>query len=176
MAEPRLPARQRAPALAFAGFLLLVAGSGAVLFLEKLGGAPARIQAFYLGSEAAFTPPRSLEGLLETAVPHLLAIPLVLFAVIHVVGAVGTLAPALHRRLVQASFGLALAGLAAGFGVRWVAPWLSWAKLGAFVGFELLLVGWAVLLAVVAWPPPRTHRSGRRVRLHLDGGARGRVA
>lgn len=176
MAEPRLPVPQRAPALAFAGFLLLVAGSAAVLFLEKLGAGPARVQAFYLRDEAGFAPARSLAGLLETAVPHLVAIPLVLFAVIHVVGAVGALAPAVHRAAVRWTFGLALAGLAAGFGVRWVAPWLAWAKLASFVGFELLLVGWAVLLALVAWPPPRAHRTGRRSRLHLGGGARGRVA
>lgn len=176
MADPRLAPTLRAPALAFGGFLLLVAGSGAVLFLEKLGAGPVRIQAYYLGSEAGYTPPRTLAGLLETAVPHLVAIPLVLFAVIHVVGAVGALAPAAHRRLVRASFGLALAGLAAGFGVRFVAPWLAWAKLAAFVGFETLLVGWAVLLLMVAWPAPPPRRHARGERMPLRPGTGGRVA
>jgi hypothetical protein len=176
MAEPRLPPAQRAPALAFAGFLLLIAGSGAVLFVLKLGATPARVQAFYLGDEATFAAPRTLAGLLETAVPHLLAVPLVLFAVVHVVGAAAVLLPQVHRRLTGASFGLALASLAAGFGVRYLAPWLAWAKIGAFVGLEALLLGWAGLLVAVAWPAPRAHHAEGRHRLHLRGGERGRVA
>lgn len=175
MAEPRLPPSQRAPALAFAGFLIVIAGSGAVLFVLKLGGTPAGVRTFYLGDEATFAAPRTLAGLLETAVPHLMAVPLVLFAVVHVVGAAAVLLPQVHRRLGAASFGLALMSLAAGFGVRYLAPWLAWAKIGAFVGFEALLLGWAALLVAVAWPARRTDRAEGRRRLHVPG-ERGRVA
>jgi hypothetical protein len=167
VAEPGLPPGQRAPALVFAGFLLVIAVSAAALFLLKLGAGPEAVRAFYLGSEARFTGPRSLAGLLEVAVPHLLAIPLVLFAVSHVVAAAGALPPALARRLTGLSFGLALAGLGAGFGVRFLAPWLAWAKLAAFLGLELLLLCWAVLLASAAWPG-RAAASG----LRGDGGDR----
>ncbi len=162
MAEPGLPAAQRAPALVFAGFLLLIAASAAVLFTEKLGLGPASVRDFYLGSEARFTEPRSLAGLLETAVPHLVAIPLVLFAVSHVVAAAGALGPRAARWLTGLSFALALAGVAAGFGVRWVAPWLAWTKVAAFVGLEGLLLGWALLLTGAAWPWPRAASGARR--------------
>lgn len=161
MAERGLPPAQRAPALVFAGFLLVIAGSAAALFLEKLGAGPASVQAFYLGAPERFAPPRSVEGLLEVAVPHLLAVPLVLFAVGHVVAAAGTLPAGLARRLTGLSFALALLGLAAGFGVRFLAPWLAWAKLVAFAGLEALLLAWAGLLVACAWPP-RAARSGAR--------------
>ncbi len=154
MGEPGLPAAQRAPALVFAGFLLLMAASGAVLFVEKVGLGAAQVREFYLGSPARFTSPRSLVGLLEIAVPHLVAIPLVLFAVIHVVAAAGRLGPRLLGWLAGASFAVALAGVAAGFGVRYLAPGLAWGKVVAFLGFEVVLVAWAVLLAAVAWPAP----------------------
>jgi hypothetical protein len=154
MAEPGLPAAQRAPALVFAGFLLLIAASGAVLFVEKVGLGAAEVREFYLGSEARFTSPRSLAGLLEIAVPHLVAVPLVLFAVIHVVAAAGRLGPRLIGWLAGASFAVALAGVAAGFGVRYLAPGLAWGKVIAFVGFEAVLVAWAALLAAAAWPGP----------------------
>lgn len=154
MAEPGLPAAQRAPALVFAGFLLLIAASGAVLFVEKVGLGAAEVREFYLGSEARFTSPRSLVGLLEIAVPHLVAVPLVLFAVIHVVAAAGRLGPRLLGWLAGASFTVALAGVAAGFGVRYLAPGLAWGKVIAFVGLEAALVAWAALLAAAAWPGP----------------------
>ncbi len=156
MPEPGLPAAQRAPALVFAGFLLLITASGAVLFVEKVGLGATEVREFYLGSEARFTSPRSLVGLLEIAVPHLVAVPLVLFAVIHVVAAAGRLGPRSLGWLAGASFAVALAGVAAGFGVRYLAPWLAWGKVVAFVGLEAVLVAWAALLAAAAWPRPVT--------------------
>jgi len=164
VAEPGLPVPQRAPALVFAGFLLLIAASAAVLMAEKVGLRPDAVRAFYLGSEARFTGPRSLAGLLETAAPHLVAIPLVLFAVIHVVGAAGAVEPRRFRLLGGLSFAVALGGVAAGFGVRFLAPWLAWGKVAAFVGLEVLLLGWVLLLAAAAWPRPQPAPGRRRDR------------
>ncbi len=151
----RLPAPQRAPALVFAACLLLVAASGAALFLLKLGAGPDAVREFYLGSEARFTSPRSLAGLLETALVHLVAMPLALFAVIHTVGWAGALPARWLQRLSAATFTLALSGIAAGFAIRFAAPWLAWFKLVSFLGLTGLLVLWALLLAAVAWPPRR---------------------
>lgn len=151
MADPRL-APFRLPALAFAGFLLVQAVSAAALFVTKLGPTPARVAEFYLGSEERFTAPRSLAGLLEVAVPHLVAIPLVLFAVVHVVGFARSVGPRLFRLLVAVSFGCALLGVAAGFAVRYVAPSLAWAKVAAFAGLEAALLAWAGLLAALFLP------------------------
>jgi hypothetical protein len=151
--DPRL-ARFRAPALAFAAYLLVLAASAAVLFAAKIGARPDHVRAFYLGSEATFAAPKTAAGLLEVAVPHLLAIPLVLFAAAHVVGFARALGRRLQALLVALSFGSALAGIAAGFLVRFVAPGLAWLKLGAFAGLEGALLAWAVLLAAVFAPRP----------------------
>jgi hypothetical protein len=152
--EERL-ARYRAPALAFAGYLLLIAVSAAVLFVEKLGGTPARLAEHYLGSEAAFRAPRSLEGLLEVAVPHLLAVPLVLFAAAHVVGYARAVGPGAYRALVAVSFGAALAGIGGAFAIRFVAPELAWLKIAAFSATEATLLAWAALLLRVFAPAAR---------------------
>lgn len=151
MRDPRL-APFRGPTLAFAAFLALVAVSAAVLFALKLGATPGDVRAFYLGSEERFTGPRSAEGLLEVATVHLVAMPLALFAAIHLV-AFSRLVP---RRSVEVlkvlSFGSALLGIAAGFGVRFVAPGLAWLKLAAFAGTEVALLGWAALLVLLFRP------------------------
>ena len=142
-------ARYRAPALVFAGFLGVVAASAAVLFVSKLGGTPARLAEHYRGAAESFRAPRSLEGLLEVAVPHLLAIPLVLFAASHVVGWARGVGRRTYRALVALSFGAALTGIASGFAVRFVAAELAWVKWAAFAALELTLLAWAGLLARV---------------------------
>jgi hypothetical protein len=151
VSDPRL-ARFRGPALAFAAYLVVIAGSAAVLFAEKVGARPDQVRAFYLGSEATFAAPKSAAGLLEVAVPHLLAIPLVLFAAAHVVGFARAVGSRLQTTLVALSFASALAGIAAGFLVRFVSPHLAWLKLGAFAALEGTLLAWAVLLAAVFVP------------------------
>jgi hypothetical protein len=151
--EPRL-ARFRGPCLAFAAFLAVQAVSAAALFATKIGPGPARVRAFYRGDPAAFAAPRTLGGLLEVAVPHLAAIPLVLFAVAHLVGFARALGPRAFRALAALSFACAALGVAAGFGVRYVSPALAWAKIGAFCGLEAALLAWASFL-VLAFVPSR---------------------
>jgi hypothetical protein len=151
VADPRL-APYRLPALAFAVYLVLQAGSAAALFAMKLGGSPERVRAFYLGSEERFTAPRSLEGLLEVAVPHLVAIPLVLFAVVHVVGFARARPSRAFSALVWISFASALAGILSGFAVRFLAPGLAWLKIASFAALEGALLAWAALLVVAFLP------------------------
>lgn len=151
MREPRL-APFRAPALLFAFFLLLQAASAAVLFVLKMGPGVARIAAFYRGDEAHFVPAKTLEGLLLVAVPHLVAIPLVLFAAIHVVVWARELGPRAARVATGLTFGAALAGIVAGFLARYAGAGFAWLKLGAFLALEAALVGWAGLLVAVFLP------------------------
>lgn len=158
--------RYRAPALAFAAYLVLIAGSAAVLFVLKLGGTPAGLAEYYLGSEAAFRPPRSLHGLLEVAVPHLLAVPLVLFAVSHVVGYARAVGRRAYHALVVVSFGAALGGIGSAFLIRFVAPELAWAKIVAFAATEASLLAWAALLVRLFVPA-----AGARARSEAAGEA-----
>jgi hypothetical protein len=149
--DPRLDPF-RWPALAFAGYLLVQAGSAAALFALKLGGGPDGVRAFYLGSEERFIAPKSLAGILEVALPHLVAIPLVLFAAIHVVGFARSVPQRVYSALVALSFGAALVGIVSGFAIRWVAPGAAWAKIAAFAGLEAALLAWAALLVALFAP------------------------
>jgi hypothetical protein len=160
MADARV-APFRLPALLFAVYLLVIAGSAAALFAMKLGASAARVAEHYLGSDAGFTGPRTLAGLLEVAVPHLAAVPLVLFAVAHVVGFARALPARRQRALVALSFGAALAGIAASFGVRFVSPSIAWVKVGAFFALEASLLAWAALLVSLFVPSPIPSRARR---------------
>jgi hypothetical protein len=168
VADPRL-ARFRAPAASFCAFLAIQAVSAAVLFATKLGGSPAGVREFYLGSEETFAAPRTLPGLLETAVPHLLAIPLVLFVVAHLVAYAGPVRRRVFAVLCAASFAAALVGLLAGFAVRFVWPALSVVKLGAFLALEATLLAWIGLLALTFARPRRS--SARAIGAHRAGTA-----
>ncbi|HEY6001904.1 MAG TPA: hypothetical protein VIV57_03455 [Anaeromyxobacter sp.] len=139
----------RWPALGFAAYLLVQAASAAALFALKLGGGAAGVRAFYLGAPERFTSAKSLAGLLEVAVPHLVAVPLVLFAAIHVVGFARKLSRRVFVALVALSFASAFAATASGFAVRWVSPAFAWLKVLSFAGLEVALVSWAALLLAV---------------------------
>lgn len=65
----------------FALFGLLMLGSGAWLFFAKIGFAPDAVQLYYLGSDTI--PRKSGYGLLETAVPHLGAMGLLIMVMAH---------------------------------------------------------------------------------------------
>ncbi len=162
MRDPRL-APFRGPALVFALFLGICAASAAVLFALKLGTGPASVREYYLGSELRFAAPKTLPGLLQVAVPHLLAIPLALFAVSHVVGFARTAGPRAYAALVRLSYGSALVGIAAGLGVRFLSPGLAWVKIGAFAGLEAALLAWAALLVVTFFPRTADRREGAEV-------------
>ncbi len=153
----------RWPSLAFAAFLLVQAASAAVLFTLKLGGGVAGVRAFYLGAPERFVAAKTLSGLLEVAVPHLAAIPLVLFAAVHVIGFARVLPRRAYGGLVALSFGSGLAGVAAGFAVRWVSPAFAWVKVAAFAGLEAALVSWALLLVALFVPGPRAVPAARDV-------------
>lgn len=152
----------RLPALSFAAFLLVQAASAAVLFALKLGGTVAGVREFYLGAPERFAPAKSLPGLLDVAVPHLAAVPLVLFAAIHVVGFARALPRRVFGSLVALSFGSAVAGILSGFAVRWVSPGFALLKVASFAGLEVALLSWAAALLGVFLPRRRLARAGRR--------------
>lgn len=141
----------------FAIFLAAIAASAGALFLLKVGGSPDAVRTFYLGDEARFAAPRTLEGLLEVVIPHLVAMPLVIFTAAHLVAFSGILRGRLAL-LRRASFGTALAGVVAGLAVRFVWPGVAVLKLAAFLLFEATLVAWialvvALVLASGSGPP-----------------------
>jgi hypothetical protein len=149
--DPRMR-RFAGPVAAFAVMVAVVMATGAVLFTRKIGLDPARVRDFYLGSEAGFAQPRSLAGLLEVAVPHLLAVPLLVFVTVHLVA----FAFGARRRPLSVLSGITwacvAAGIGAGFAIRFAWPGLAPLKVAAFVGLEATLAWWLALLAAAIAP------------------------
>lgn len=131
--------------LCFCGFTLLQAGSAAWLFASKLGLRPAEVEAFYRGAQGGA--PRSLGGLLEVLVPHLVAVPLTLFILIHLAAWARPGAARSLRRLARLSFAAAFLGLSAGLLTRFVWAGFATLKLAAFLAFEALLGFWVLAVA-----------------------------
>jgi hypothetical protein len=154
MVDPRV-SRFSAPIAAFATMVAIVMATGAVLFARKIGFDGGHVKAFYLGSEATFAPPRSLAGMLEVAVPHLLAVPLLLFVTLHLVA----FAFGARRRpfalLSGITWGCVAAGILGGFAIRFAWPWLAPLKVAAFVGFQATMLAWLLLLVAAVVRPAR---------------------
>ena len=161
-ADPRV-ARFAGPIAAFVAMIAIVMGTGVVLFVRKIGLATATIQAHYLGSEATFAAPRSLAGMLEVAVPHLLAIPLVVFVTLHLVAFATRPRRSTFALVSGVTSACAFLGIAAGFAIRWAWPALAPLKVAAFVGLEATMAGWLALLAAAVLPGARVEARDERV-------------
>jgi hypothetical protein len=148
------------PALIFAAFLAVVAVSAAAIFVGRIGRGVEDVARYYRGDEASYVPAKSVDGLLLVAVPHLVAIPLALFAASHVVGWARLLSARAWRAIVALSFGGGALTIAGSFAVRFVAPEMAWLKAIAFVGAEAGLLAWVALL-VRLFLPRATARSRR---------------
>jgi len=152
MADPRLRPF-RAPIAAFAVMVVLVMATAAVLFVRKIGLRAGQVEAFYLGSEASFARPRTLAGMLEVAVPHLLAVPMVLFVTLHLVAFASRMRRRPFALVAGFTFGCALAGILSGFGIRYLWPEVATLKVAAFLGLEAVMLVWLGLLVATALPP-----------------------
>jgi hypothetical protein len=154
MVDPRV-ARFTAPIAAFGAMVTVVMATGAVLFARKIGFDGGHVRAFYLGSEAGFREPRSLAGLLEVAVPHLLAVPLLIFVTLHLVAFASGMRRRPFAMLAGVTWGCAGAGILAGFAIRFAWPWLAPLKVAAFVGLQATMLAWLLLLVAAILPPAR---------------------
>jgi len=67
----------------FAVMLLALLATSIALFIIKIGIEPVDIAQYYMGNEEAFIVKKSFEGLFETTAPHLFAITIMIFIVIH---------------------------------------------------------------------------------------------
>lgn len=134
--------------LVFACFVLVQVASAAALFALKFGLTPAKVATSFVG-DGALVRPRSLAGLLEVLVPHLLAIPLTVYVVVHLISWASGRSPGLTR-LSRLTFTLVAVGLASGFLVRYLRADLALLKLLAFVAEELTLLGLVGLLVRAA--------------------------
>jgi hypothetical protein len=108
------------------------------LFWSRLGWTPSSIAAYYLGSEAGFTAPRTAGSMLEVTHGHLPMMALVMLLLTHLM----LFAPYSRRAkigLVVTAFVSALLEEGSGWLVRFVHPGFAWLKLLSFVALQTVL-------------------------------------
>ena len=149
--------------LVLAWFLVFVAllwVTNALLYFAKMGLTPASVLAYYRGDEERFLQPRSYLGLLEVTHFHLLGMGILVLTMTHLLLFV-PMPKSWKAWGVSLSFGSALAGEAAGWLVRFVAPWFAYLKIAAFLTLQATL---AFLVGAVLWVlvtgQPNDYRSG----------------
>lgn len=145
---------RRRGAMLFALINLLFVAVNVALFVKKIGVSACDVRRYYAGSPDDFIQPKSLEGLLETANIHFLAVSLYLLTLAHFISMID-----LKRRgyLIAALFELALINIISGFLVRFIAADFAVLKLSSFLLFNILLLFSSALIILSCKshnPPP----------------------
>jgi hypothetical protein len=122
------------------------------MFFSRMGVEPSSVVAYYNGSEADFTPPRSAASMLEVTHMHLPMMGLVLLLLTHLLIFVPLRGP-WKRALIVGTFFFAILSEGGGWLVRFVSPSLAVVKIIGFVGLQALLAVLLAGLAVSLWRP-----------------------
>jgi hypothetical protein len=121
--------------------------SGIWLFVEKFGLLPSEVTLYFAGDEKNFIMPKSLEGLLETAVPHFLAISTTIFVYAHFLLFTQVISEKKKQLLIASLFLTAAVDILSPFGIIYGYEFFAWTKVLAFWSFEFLM---GLLLFVLA--------------------------
>jgi hypothetical protein len=129
----------------FTSTALLFAVLNFFLFLTKLGFTPDRIAVYYLGDPRTFVRPKSLEGLLQVAVPHTVAMVVYLFALLHFAFFTN-----LKRRVLWSglTLGSALADNLSGLLIRYVSEHFVYLKIASFLVLQTAVVYLSLVILV----------------------------
>ena len=136
MISPKLFAIIMFFALALISLQLL---SGIWLFIEKFGLIPSEVTLYFAGDEANFIMPKSFEGLLETAVPHFLAISTTIFVYAHFLLFTEVISQNKKSLLISALFITAMIDIFSPLGIIYEHEIFAWTKVLAFWSFEFLI-------------------------------------
>lgn len=115
------------------------------LFFEKLGFSPLSVAGFYAGDPQRFIRPKSFEGILEVAFPHLVAMGIYLFALVHFAFFTNVKRKTLLSIVALAS---AFADIVSGFLIRFVHPSFSYLKLISFLSLNLSIIYLSLVIAI----------------------------
>jgi len=113
--------------------------SGIWLFIEKFGLAPSQVYLYFAGDAKNFIPTKSIEGLLETAVPHFLAISASIFVYAHFLLFTDVISQNKKHLLISALFLSAIIDIFSPLGMIYKYELFAWFKILAFWSFELLM-------------------------------------
>lgn len=145
----------------FLVFVVLLWLTNALLFFARMSLTPASVVAFYRGSEAAFTQPRSYAVLLEISHFHLFAMGILVMTMTHLVLFV-PVRVALKAWLIILTFGSALLDEASSWLVRFAHPGFAYLKIASFLSLQLTLGATIALVAWAVWvTPPSAYRGAR---------------
>ncbi len=120
--------------------------SGIWLFVEKFGLIPSQVTLYFAGDEKNFIMPKSFEGLLETAIPHLLAISTTIFVYAHFLLFTDVISQNKKYLLITGLFITAIIDILAPFGIIYGYTIFAWIKIVAFWSFEFLIGGLIFIL------------------------------
>lgn len=113
--------------------------SGIWLFVEKFGLIPSQVYLYFAGDAENFIMPKSLEGLLETAVPHFLAISTTIFVYAHFLLFTDVISQNKKFLLITALFITAMIDIFSPLGIIYEYEIFAWTKVLAFWSFEFLM-------------------------------------
>jgi magnesium-transporting ATPase (P-type) len=135
-----IPKRLFFALLVFAiGAIALQLASGVWLFVAKYGLSPSEVYLYFSGNEADFIMPKSFEGLMETAVPHFLAISTTIFVFAHFLLFTQVISEKKKELLITSLFLTAILDILSPFGMIHGYEIFAWVKLIAFWSFEMLM-------------------------------------
>jgi hypothetical protein len=113
--------------------------SGIWLFIEKFGLIPSQVTLYFAGDAENFIMPKSFEGLLETAVPHFLAISTTIFVYAHFLLFTDVISQKKKYQLISALFITAMIDIFSPLGIIYGYEIFAWMKVLAFWSFEFLM-------------------------------------
>lgn len=126
-------------------------------YFAKMGLTPGSVVAYYRGSEALFTQPRSYQSMLEVTHFHLPMMAVVLLLLTHLL-IFAPFSARVKNWFISATFASALLEEGSGWLVRFVDPGFAILKIASFLVFQALM---AFLLAALA-----SYLLSRRARAH----------
>ncbi|WGS87548.1 hypothetical protein [Methylomonas sp. UP202] len=133
--------------LMFLVYVALLWVSNGLMYFHKMSLTVESVVAFYLGSEEAFTQPRSYQSLLEVTHFHLFAMGMLVLTLTHLM--LMTSLPTLMKVWLSGIiYAAALADEAAGWLVRFVDPRFAYFKIAAFLTLEASLLALIVIVSI----------------------------
>lgn len=120
--------------------------SGIYLFIEKFGIFPSDVLKYFIGDQENFFMPKSFEGLLETAVPHFIAISTTIFVFAHFLLFTNIISQKKKMILITILFISSLIDIFSPLGIIYGFEIFAWIKIFSFFIFE---ISFGVLLYIL---------------------------
>jgi len=146
--------------LSFAIILISIQlGSGIWLFISKYGLTPSEVYKYFAGDEESFIMAKSFEGLIETAVPHFLAISTTIFVYAHFLLFTKIISEKKKQLLIFGLFISAILDISSSFFIINGYEIFAFIKIVSFWSFEMLM---GLLLYILFWVALNSYKTQKR--------------